>query len=196
MYPADPAEIMPTMLGNVLRSAERRAGERYNLPTVQALPRLHAQLSDRMTAAYDAAVDTLDAAATMAVAAAITATLALAAFWDDPALRWVPGALAAMTLMSYRGAIIAAAQHGTFMDIAFDLHRFDLIKALHLDLPDNTEQEDELGETLTEFLESHSVQEARAAWSGVQYWHYEEHPRPRDASPAIDGQGSEQTGQL
>lgn len=178
-YPPDPREVMPTMLGNVLRTAERRAGERYYLPTVPTLPRLHAQLSDRMAANYNAAVDTLDAAATMSIAAGVAAAIAAAAFWNDPALRWVPVVLFGLSVLSYRGAVVAAAQHGMFMDIAFDLHRFDLLKALHLDLPEDTAQEEELGERITEFLESRVVNDARDAWNGVRYWHYEEHARPR-----------------
>ena len=73
-YPPDLGEVMPTMLGNVLRTAERRAGERYYLPTVATLPRLHAQLSDQMMVTYNAATDTLDAAATMSIAAGAAAS--------------------------------------------------------------------------------------------------------------------------
>ena len=56
--------------------------------------------------------------------------------------------LTASSFLSYRGAVSAAMQYGLFMDIAYDLHRFDLIKALHLDLPANTEEEEEIGEQL------------------------------------------------
>jgi hypothetical protein len=190
-YPPVPGEVMPTMLGNVLRTAERRAGERYYLPTVPSLPRLHAQLSDRMAATYNAAVDTLDAAATISIAAGAAAVVAGAAFWDDPALRWVPVVLLGLSVLSYRGALVAAGQYGMFMDIAFDLHRFDLLKALHLNLPEDTAQEEELGERITAFLASRVVDDARNAWEGVRYWHYEEHARPSDTSAAIDGQRAE-----
>lgn len=195
-YPPNVAEVMPTMLGNVLRTAERRAGERYYLPTVPALPRLHAQLPDRLATSYNAAVDTLDAAATMAVATAVSAGVTIVAFRDDPALRWVPAVLAVLALLSYRGAVVAAATHGTFMDIAFDLHRFDLLKALHLDLPADTEEEKELGEKVGAFLRSPDVRSARSAWDGARYWHYEEHARPSGSLPTADGQGADQTGHL
>jgi len=122
------------MLGNTLRAAERRAGERYYLPTVETLPRLYQHLSARLGAAYDAAVDTLDAAARMAVSTAAAGLFAAAAYYDDPGLWWIPVGLWVLSFLSYRGAITAAAQYGLFMDIAFDVHRFDLLKALHLDL--------------------------------------------------------------
>ena len=195
-YPPDPGEVMPTMLGNVLRTAERRAGERYHLPTVPALPRLHAQLPDRLAMRYNAAVDTLDAAATMAIATALGAAVSAGAFWDDPALRWVPGLLLVLSLVSYRGAVVAAGQHGTFMDIAFDLHRFDLLKALHLDLPADTAQEEALGRKVTAFLGSADLTSARQIWKGTAYWHYEEHGRPDTSSATVDDERAQQTGHL
>ncbi len=195
-YPPDTGEVMPTMLGNVLRTAERRAGERYHLPTVPALPRLHAQLPDRLATSYNAAVDTLDAAATMAIATALAAAVSAAAFWNDPALRWMPALLLGLSLLSYRGAVVAARQHGTFMDIAFDLHRFDLLKALHLDLPANTAQEEDLGRKVTAFLGSPDLKSARQIWKGTSYWHYQEHARPEASSAAVDGERAEQAGYL
>ena len=83
-------EVLPTMLGNVLRTAERRAGERYYLPTVETLARVYQHLSERLGVAYDASVDTLDAAAMMTISTAAAAVVSAAAFYDDPGLRWVP----------------------------------------------------------------------------------------------------------
>jgi hypothetical protein len=45
-YPAQ--QLLPTRLGNALRMAEERAGQRYGLDTVAVWPRLHPYLSPRL----------------------------------------------------------------------------------------------------------------------------------------------------
>ena len=45
-YPAQ--HLMPTRLGNALRAAEERAGQRYDADTVAAWPRLYPYLSSRL----------------------------------------------------------------------------------------------------------------------------------------------------
>jgi hypothetical protein len=189
-YPPTEEQVLPTVLGNILRVAERHAGERYYLSTVETLPRLYQHLSPRLGSAYDAAVDTLDAAARMAVSTAMAALFTMVAFYDDSDLWWIPGVLASSSFLSYRGAVSAAMQYGLFMDIAYDLHRFDLIKALHLDLPTNTEEEEEIGEQLRIFFAEVDAKAARIFWRGkrTRYWHYEEHARPADSSVSQDGE--------
>jgi len=197
MYPPGVHEVLPTMLGNILRAAERRAGERYYLPTVETLPRVYAHLSKRLGAAYDASVDTLDAAAMMTISTAAAAVVSVAAFYDDPGLRWVPVVLAVTSALSYRGAVVAAAQYGMYMDIAYDFHRFDLIKALHLDLPASTEEEQELGDKLEEFWKATNAQDAKDVWDEtIKYWHYEEHARPDSSSHMTDDKQPHSTGYL
>ena len=194
-YPPGVNEVLPTMLGNVLRAAERRAGERYYLPTVETLARVCEHLSERLGAAYDAAVNALDAAAMMTISTAAAAVVSMAAFYDDPGLRWVPIALVVTSALSYRGAVVAAAQYGTFMDIAYDFHRFDLIKALHLDLPANTEEERTLGKELEKFWKASNAKEAQAVWK-TEYWHYEENTRPGSSSHATNNEHPHSPGYL
>lgn len=177
LYP-DSGDLLPTLLGNVLRASERRSGDRYHLPTVDAFPRLYQHMSDRMSAAYAAATDALDAAAMMALSAAATALVCVVAFYDDPSLYWAPFVFALVAVLAYRGAIAAAAQQGVLLDAAFDLHRFDLVKALHLDLPANAEQERVLGQRLRRFWRSQTVEAAQAAWADTRYWHFDEKQRP------------------
>jgi len=190
-YPPSEVEALPTLLGNVLRAAERRAGERYHLPTVEALPRLTQYLSERMAASYNAAVDALDAAAMMALSSGAAAIVSGFAFWNDPALRWLPICLALASFLCYRGAIVAAAQHGLFMDTAFDLHRFDMLKALHLDLPRTAEEEMILAGRLEEFWKCVDAEDAREAWAGTRYWHYDEKIRPANELDATDDHDAE-----
>ena len=195
-YPPRVDEVLPTMLGNVLRTAERRAGERYYLPTVETLARVYQHLSERLGVAYDASVDTLDAAAMMTISTAAAAVVSAAAFYDDPGLRWVPVALAVTSALSYRGAVVAAAQYGMYMDIAYDFHRFDLIKALHLDLPANTDQEYEMNDKLEEFWKANNAKDAQVVWREINYWHYEDNGRPDTSSRATDDERPHSPGYL
>jgi hypothetical protein len=131
-----------------------------------------------MSAAYNAAVDALDAAAMMTLSTGLSALISVVAYYNDPALYWLPIGLTVASFMSYRGAIVAAAQHGLYMDTAFDLHRFDLIKALHLDLPRNASEEETLARRLEDFWKCVDATDAQEAWEGVRYWHYDEKTRP------------------
>jgi hypothetical protein len=151
-FPADPAALLPTRLGNVLRAAESRAGEPYGLDAVVAWPRLYPLLSDSVRAVVDDQRDGLDLAArfcaVFAAAAAVSAGLLLTAGW------WllVPAACLALAWLSYRGAVAAAVAYGEGIRAAIDLHRFDLLTALRLPLPATLEQERAINEQLSLFL--------------------------------------------
>lgn len=59
---------MPTELGNVLRRAERTAGERYGLDTVHTYPRLYPHLSKQLDKEIGQQLDLVDTGASIAVA--------------------------------------------------------------------------------------------------------------------------------
>lgn len=151
LYPV-PDRVMPTRLGNVLRAAEDRAGKKYGLDAVLMWPRLFPLLSGVLTAALDDARNQLDVAARFAVTFALAA--AAAALLFAPHGWWVTVAVGAGILshLSYRAAVNAAIAYGELMETAFDLHRFDLLKALHVPLPPDHKHEVEVNTTLSEFL--------------------------------------------
>jgi hypothetical protein len=67
---------------------------------------------------------------------------------------WLAVPLAALMLavLSYRAAVAAAIAYGVTLEAAFDLHRFDLLEALHLPLPPDRKTERILNEGLSDFL--------------------------------------------
>jgi hypothetical protein len=150
-YPPEPA-ILPTMLGNILRSAEDRAGRRYGLDAVIAWPRLYPLLSDKVTGVVNDLRDQLDLVArfcvVFAIAAAVSAGFLATHGW------WLAVALAPLagSWLSYQAALAAAAAYGQAMETAVDLHRFDLRTALHLPLPANLRDEVAANQELTHFL--------------------------------------------
>jgi hypothetical protein len=54
--------------------------------------------------------------------------------------------------LSYRGAVAAAIAYGEGIRATIDLHRIDLLTALHLPLPATLEQERAVNEQVSPFL--------------------------------------------
>jgi hypothetical protein len=137
-YPTDPHHVMPTALGNVLRRAETTAGERYGLRTVVTYPRLYPYLSPRLDAEIGGQLNVIDTSSTFVVI-----FFGLSALSSPLLLRldgWslIPIVAALASALSYRSARLAARLYGTLINAAFDLHRFDMLHALHIALPPNS----------------------------------------------------------
>lgn len=151
LYPG-PDRVLPTSLGNVLRAAEDRAGDKYGLDAVLVWPRLFPQLSEGLASALDDARNQLDVAARFAVTFLLAVVAALILFTAHGWWVTVAAGAAGLAWLSYRAAVNAAIAYGELMETAFDLHRFDLLKALHVPLPPDHKHELETNATVTEFL--------------------------------------------
>jgi hypothetical protein len=135
-FPVPDHLLRATGLGNVLAAMEDTAGAAYGLDAVVTWPRLYPLLSDQVRVAVDDSRDSLDSAARLAVTGGVAAVatiplLVLHSGWWT-LLGLVPLAVAAV---SYLAAVPAAGGYGLAMQVAFDLHRFDLLRALHLAEP-------------------------------------------------------------
>lgn len=171
-YPPMGRPVLPTALGNALRATESRAGERYGLDTVTAWPRLYPQLDDGLRATIDAQRDQLDTAARFCAAFALSTVVAVAML--APHGGWWLGVALVTALLawgSYRAAIAAARSYGEVIFAAFDLHRFDLLAALHLPLPVNSAAEQAANRKLSRFL-------LQGAPERFEFVHGEERPAP------------------
>jgi hypothetical protein len=150
-YPS-PNEIMPTLLGNTLRASERLAGERYGLDTVRSWSRLYYELPDPLQRDVADLHGQVDGGVRLAIALGMAGLAGLPVlfangWWN---LVWI-GAMV-LSWVAYRGAIAAASDLGAILAAAFDLHRFDLLSALHLPLPDDLTEERAHNKLLTAFL--------------------------------------------
>jgi hypothetical protein len=152
LFPSDPAWLLPTRLGNALRAAETRAGEPYGLDAVVAWPRLYPLLPDGVRALVDDQRDGLDLAARFCAVFAAAAAVSMALLAPHGWWLLVPAACLALARLSYRGAVAAAIAYGEGIRAAIDLHRFDLLTAMHLPLPATLEQERAVNEQLSLFL--------------------------------------------
>lgn len=134
-FPLPDHLLRATALGNALAAMEDSAGRPFGLDAVAAWPRLYPVISEQLRALLDDRRDSMDAAArmsaTMSVTALASAVLLSRSGW------WLALALIPLVVsrISYRGAVQAAMAYGESVHAAFDLHRFDLLTALHLEPP-------------------------------------------------------------
>jgi hypothetical protein len=152
LYPTSKTPLLPTRLGNVLRAAEVRAGRRYGLDSVAVWPRLYPLLPDRVTAILEDQRGQMDVAARFCAVFGVSAVVSLVLLWQYGWWLAVPAAALVLALLAYRAAVAAAIAYGVTVESAFDLHRFDLLRALHLPLPPDRNAERAAGEQLSKFL--------------------------------------------
>jgi hypothetical protein len=136
-YPADPADVLPTRLGNVLRAAESYPHDRYGVDAVLTWPRLFPLLPDRFAASLTAARAEIEFQVTISALAAFFAVasgawlaatggsdrLFLFCYWGGTSVAWV----------AYRGALAPARLYGDQVRVAFDLYRADLLTKLGME---------------------------------------------------------------
>ncbi len=130
-YPRTADRTLPTALGNALRSFEDTAGQRYGLETVSAWRRLHPLLSESLANSYATNRLQLDSAASLCVAFIVMTLVSIPPLVGDGWWQALPAATALLAWITYRGAIASALLMGRNVTTAFDLHRHDLITALH-----------------------------------------------------------------
>jgi len=150
-YPA-PDRLLPMMLGNVLRAAEDKGEARYGLDTVVIWPRLYHVLPKGLQQSLADQRNQLDTAARLCVAFILAATASAALLY--PHGWWNLAEIIALALawMSYRSAIAAALAYGESIQVAIDLHRFDMLKAMHLPAPADRDAELKSNRLLCDFL--------------------------------------------
>ncbi len=95
------------------------------------------QVSDRMADALRSTREALDAATNLCWCFLALSVISAAAFYDEPGLWWLCGCGLVLAAVAYKGAITAAQTYSGLMHVVYDLHRFDLVEALHLRLPDD-----------------------------------------------------------
>jgi hypothetical protein len=131
--------ILPTRLGNVIRCFERYSSVAYGMDAIVLWPRLVAKIDSGFAATIDEAKTSLDFMINSSFLCAISALLALtlgilgpAPFSDGFMWRWGWRVVLFLVLaiFSYVFAIGRAKAWGEQVKSAFDLYRFDLLKAL------------------------------------------------------------------
>lgn len=167
------AERFPTRLGNSLRAAEVHPRNAYGMDSVVLWPRLVAVMPEALSKSVDGArmaLDFLTVIAAGATAFALTAAVTIAVEHGGRRL-WVSVVAGSLVVayLSYCGAVSAARDYGDQIRTAFDLHRFELLKSLHVPLPMNRAEECRLWAEVNEVVRG----------SEPPDWWIFEHPAPR-----------------
>lgn len=154
-YPVDD-DVLPTELGNVLRSAERYPGdtERWGLDAVFWWPRLYLVIPDSARQQVDGTRTTLDQMVVLATLASLFSVTSIGFAGSTPVAVWLPCAGGALALgyLSYRAAVSAAVVFGELVRSCFDLYRGPLLDSLGWDQPATWADERALWQTLQQQL--------------------------------------------
>jgi hypothetical protein len=135
-FPISDHLVRPTGLGNALAAMEDSAGAAYGLDAVVMWPRLYPLLSDKVRGLVDDLRDGMDAAVRLAVTGAVTAVVTVALLARHSGLLTLLALVpVAVAILAYLGAVEAAVAYGAAVQVAFDLHRFDLLAAMHVEVP-------------------------------------------------------------
>lgn len=144
--PADPADRMPTRLGDVLKAAESRPRHRYGLEATVCWPRLWMVMPDTARVEVTAARVRLDEGAALWLWSLFFGIWTIFTWWA------LVVALVGM-VVGYRVALVGSAIFGLMVQTCFDLHRDDLYAAVGHDQPTDPTQERAAGRRLTAYLE-------------------------------------------
>lgn len=136
---------LPTRLGNILRSYERRPAQKYGLDMLVCWPHLWLLLPENVQK------DLSDARQNLNDAIQIWLWGGLFLVWIYWTVWALPVALILM-MIAYSWALQAAKTYGKLLETAFDLYRFLLYQALRFPLPDDPKTEVAAGQNVTAYL--------------------------------------------
>jgi hypothetical protein len=166
--------LMPTQLGNALRAAEDYATTTYGMDAVFWWPRLVSVLPEAVRQGIEDGLTPLLALLNLATLAGLVAAGGAIYLWQSRVGGWleVLGVLVVGLLFArlcYLGAVTQARSYGQQVRVAVDLHRFDLLKALHQPLPASFQEEQALWGRLADWL----YNQDRGAAQALAYSHGE-----------------------
>jgi uncharacterized repeat protein (TIGR01451 family) len=159
-FPKTLASVLPTRLGNVIRSFESYPTQQYGMSSILLWPRLTAKVDkdymasvENAKSSFDFMMNTSLLSAALAVAVLTsglltpsrTATLLSAGAWIAET-----GAFALLSYLAYLGSIGRAAAWGAQVKGAFDLYRWDLLEQLgYDDVPQTKAEERKLWDNIS-----------------------------------------------
>jgi hypothetical protein len=173
-YPPQAERLLPTQMGNVLRAAEDYATTTYGMDAVFWWPRLASVLPEAVQQGIEDGLTPLLALLNLATLAGLVAIGGAIYLWRSRVGGWL-GGLGILVIgllfarLCYLGAVTQARTCGQQVRTAVDLHRFDLLKALHQPLPASFQEEQVLWDRLAAWL----YNQDRGAAQALTYKHEE-----------------------
>ena len=139
-YP-EAARVMPTRLGNALRSAEDSIGKQYGLDAILTAPHIALIAPAEHVNYLQDARQQLDTTVRLCVVALVAAVEGVSCLLTDG--WWLLVALGPYCLagIAYRASVAAADYYMAIAGTVLDLNRFRLYENMHMKLPRNTVEE-------------------------------------------------------
>lgn len=192
-YPSQAERLLPTQLGNMLRSAEDYPVTTYGMDAVFWWPRLVSVLPEAALKGIEDALMPLLALLNLATMSGLV-TVAGAIYlwrnrlggWGGPVAMLVVGLLLAR--LCYLGAVAQARGYGQQIRTSIDLHRFELLKALYQSLPTTPQEERAFWGRLAAWL----YNQDQGAAHGLTYVHGDR--GKRESQPEEPADTTEATG--
>ena len=155
-YPDDD-RIMPTLLGNALRTFEDSAGRQYGLDTILTAPHFVLVSDPRHVEYVEDGRQAMDVSIRLCLISLLATTEAIALLLTDGP--WLLVALVPYLLayLAYRGAVSAAREYGVALSTMIDLNRFALYEAMQLWRPTDLRSEVQQNRKMKDLLESKPV---------------------------------------
>jgi len=154
-FPVDEALILPTSIGNILRSAEEYPLRVYGLEVSITFPHLWLVMPDHSRSHLTSARQNLD----MSVQIFLWCLLLLVwAYFQW----WISLVAVICAFIVWSRIKEAAFTYAQLFRAMYDLYRFDLYRSLHWKLPKKSDVKDEVkhGKLLTMFIYRHQVNQA------------------------------------
>lgn len=162
-YPSDDNLLLPTKIGNVLRSAEMYSNECYGMDGVFWWPRLWPLLPEQMKRDIDDAITPmlallnftflLPAFTFLSIIYSISVKKDIASLFPEfiPFIIMIVISLI-LAWIAYRAAVSQAINYGLNIRAAVDLYRLDLLKSLNQTIPTNLNEESIMWNNLLKWL--------------------------------------------
>ncbi len=150
-YP-DPSRMLPTRLGNTLRTAEDSIGRQYALDSIRTTPYIALIAPDTHLNYLQDTRGQLDTSVRLCVVALVATVETCAFLFTDG--WWLLVALAPYLLayIAYRASIAAADEYMGIVRTVVELNRFKLYESMHMKAPRNTSEERKNNARLMELL--------------------------------------------
>jgi hypothetical protein len=153
-FPLDDDLLKPTRLGNVLAAAEEYSHQVYRLDAVIWWPRLAALLPESFRIQVDAALTPMLAVLNLSMIFTFSALIEGCLFLYQH--QWLLGVLicligSVLAWICYLSSINQATVYGRFVRVAFDLYRHEVLKKMHIPIPNNPVEERLMWDLLTEW---------------------------------------------
>ncbi len=156
--PRNPALLRPTGIGNVLAAAEEYPYQLYRQDAVIWWPRLVTLLPESFRSQLDTALTPLLALLNLSMILTLLAVGGgVSLLLTDRHWWWVSVFIGGLVLARacYIAAVNQAVDYGQFVRVAFDLYRHDILKQIHVPVPDNLVEERLLWDALNAMVNSY-----------------------------------------